>query len=150
MWISLWSTGSTRSHNLSTGILSIRMSSIICPWIHRRGAAAVVAGCGSVSSGIQSLARCLAFSCHHDVIVQRQLCSSVVAPVAIPTYPLLELFNVGPQVIDRGLAWVQNFKKQAVGASRRLRFVAAVEPPRRFEPSSLSCAKEDVERIVLM
>ena len=42
--------------------------------------------------------------CHPGVLVQRQLCSSVVASVAMSADPLLELFNVVSHVLDSALA----------------------------------------------
>ena len=69
MWMSLWSVGSTSSYNLSTGVLSIRMFRIVALWIDRRGASAVVAGCGFVSSGIDSNSLWLGVRLSHAIMM---------------------------------------------------------------------------------
>ena len=55
--------------------------------------------------------------CHPDLLVQRQLSSSVVASVATLAAPLLELFNIVSQVPEIALHWPQNFTEHAAGSS---------------------------------
>ena len=53
-----------------------------------------------------------------DVLVQRQLCSSVVASFAIPADPLHERFKIASQVLDSALSRTQNVTKQSAGIAQ--------------------------------